>query len=1689
MNTATILTAPFRRRTPLILAGCIAALLGAPTAQAASSSWNVNADGTWVTVGNWTAGVPGIASGTTSTDIATFDFALTAARIVTIDANRNIGGIIFGNTSAFGYTFTGGSTVPLRLSNGGVIENLAATGAHTDAVAVPVIIQGDNGSATFTANASSASSVLTVGAVSSNLISGVSTAGNITTLTLNGSNTNVGNTAGILTNGTAGGKLALIKDGAGTWTVGFASNASTFTGGVTINAGTLRTAGTTAGQALGAANAVTLANTAGAILDINLASQTIGSLIGGGTTGGNVTLGSSTLTTGLDNANSSYAGAISGTGGFTKTGTGTQSLTGTNTYAGGTRVNGGTLALDFSAAAAPASNIVSSSSALTLAGGTLALTGKESTTNSQTFASTTLTAGNSSALNLTANATANPLVLTIGSITRGAGTTLDLILPTGAQDATNGIRTGSSSTSNGVFVNGSIASTTVGGATWAGRTGSGVQNLVAFTDAGGSYSIGNANYTSTRNVDVTDGDAPTTDFTVNTLRFNGNHTLTLDGTTNVVSTGGILVTSAATTGATITGGTLRSSGTADALQFINNGTQLTVDSIIANNGADPTVVTLAGPGTTILNGANTYTGATYITGGTVKAGNASAIGVASAVTIADKAGAVLDLNGFDLTVASLAGGGGQGTSGQATVGTSGGTVALGSRTMTVGDASSTAFGGTIMGTGGSLVKVGTGALTLNGANTFTGGTTVKAGILVVAGTVGNNALGAGAITLGDSSGGSASATLRVGSTLGIVGTYVYNNPIVVAPNTTGLLDINSSSSAGSMTFTGGVTGANNFRINTTATGGGTLTFSTLPINNAGTLTVGGTTTNTNVTISGGIGSNVTDVILTRNNATAANGINISTGAVNNTGTITNNGTTTPTVTISAPIGINVAGIIQSSATSPLVLSGANTFRAPITVSAGTLTLGTSSQAAGINSAVTLANVAGTTLVITTTTQTLGSLAGGGATGGNVNLNNAAASTLTVGSDHTSTTYAGSIGGASPTIGLRKIGAGTLTLTRASTYNGVTAAVNGNLVLDYASADPQGANALTLGGGQLTFKGNAAGTTTDTVGAVTMVTNSRNVIAVQSNAVITTGAWTSGGSSNSVLVDISSGATSTLKTTSALATVDSASAAAVELNDIVMLGTSAVGSKRANVYVQDATGIGFATQNGANEIIRYTGATALVPGADEGTATTNTTNYKLNANFSRTAALNFQTLDIDTSGGAVTLDMGANELSATGSGRGILVTGDNDAAITSTSGTIASSDFLTVANYGGGATTLGMTMVSSGLVKNGSGLVVYSGNAMTGDTVVGEGTLRFAAAMNYSTNVVRIYGGGVFEIGADLNDATAGDFTKALGNSGNAVALLGDGGFSAHGADRTVNIGGAAAALTWGAANFLSDPNVTTDNDSILKLGSATSTNTLELVNPIALGVRQRFVETADGASATNVDGKLSGVLSGTGGLTKTGAGVLELTATNTYTGPTNVTDGTLLVSGSISGSTTTVSGTGTLGGGTTAVPGVTGAVKVNAGGALAPGASIGTLNTGAVNLASGATFQLEINTTATTTDLVAITGNLSLADADDAVLTISDLGAAPITSGAFVFITYTGAWDGDFFTSGGNMIADGGLLAVGLNQFTLDYNYNGNSVALLAIPEPGSAASLLGGLGVLLGLQRFRRRGAFERGILRPISL
>ena len=144
-------------------------------------------------------------------------------------------------------------------------------------------------------------------------------------------------------------------------------------------------------------------------------------------------------------------------------------------------------------------------------------------------------------------------------------------------------------------------------------------------------------------------------------------------------------------------------------------------STSTNIGAEisgPGSLTKVGPGGLHLSYAATYTGQTIIEAGFISVGLAGGvIPDPSPVTIAE--GASLNLYDNDETIASLAGAG---------------NVFLGSGSLTTGNADSTTFSGIISGSGG-LTKVGNGAFTLSGVNTYQGLTSVSEGSLFVDGVV------------------------------------------------------------------------------------------------------------------------------------------------------------------------------------------------------------------------------------------------------------------------------------------------------------------------------------------------------------------------------------------------------------------------------------------------------------------------------------------------------------------------------------------------------------------------------------------------------------------------------------------------------------------------------------------------------------------------------------------------------------------------------------------------------------------------------------------------------------------------------------------------------------------------------------------------------------------------------------------
>ena len=193
------------------------------------------------------------------------------------------------------------------------------------------------------------------------------------------------------------------------------------------------------------------------------------------------------------------------------------------------------------------------------------------------------------------------------------------------------------------------------------------------------------------------------------------------------------------------------------------------------------------------------------------------------------------------------------------------------------------------------------------------------------------------------------------------------------------------------------------------------------------------------------------------------------------------------------------------------------------------------------------------------------------------------------------------------------------------------------------------------------------------------------------------------------------------------------------------------------------------------------------------------------------------------------------------------------------------------------------------------------------------------------------------------------------------------------------------------------------------------------------------------AQAAAYDYSRATLTPGHGGLDKSGAGTLTLTAINTYVGGTNVNAGTLIVDGSIAGSAVDVQSGATLGG-----HGTTGAVVIRAGGTLAPGNSPGTIHTGDLTFTSGAHFAVQIagTTAGTGYDQVVVNGAVSLGGASIDLTFLN--GFESQIGNSYLLI------DNDGIDAVTGQFAQGAYFASGGHVFAVNYSGgDGNDVALI----------------------------------------
>ncbi len=304
-------------------------------------------------------------------------------------------------------------------------------------------------------------------------------------------------------------------------------------------------------------------------------------------------------------------------------------------------------------------------------------------------------------------------------------------------------------------------------------------------------------------------------------------------------------------------------------------------------------------------------------------------------------------------------------------------------------------------------------------------------------------------------------------------------------------------------------------------------------------------------------------------------------------------------------------------------------------------------------------------------------------------------------------------------------------------------------------------------------------------------------------------------------------------------------------------------------------------------------------------TASNTNITLNTTVSP-AEISFENSSTDytvSGSGSIT---GFGQFYKIGTGSVTLATDNTySGAVTITGGTVAVGNGGTAGTLGGSgsislsnatlafdrsdAVTLTRTITGGGgtLVKNGSGTLTMSAAGNTCDITVNAGTLT-ASGGGFSTAFAA---GKLITVNAGATLYTPGyhSMGSSVGGGGDVPMV------SINGGNWLLNHEQYMHTLTMTAGTTTGVPGndgIRTLSGSVYTINAAATSSTigspLNLVNPVNIVVN-------DGAAAADLI--VSGVVSNSGSITKTGAGRMVLSAVNTYTGVTTVNEGTLAVNG------------------------------------------------------------------------------------------------------------------------------------------------------------------------------------------------
>ena len=525
---------------------------------------------------------------------------------------------------------------------------------------------------------------------------------------------------------------------------------------------------------------------------------------------------------------------------------------------------------------------------------------------------------------------------------------------------------------------------------------------------------------------------------------------------------------------------------------------------------------------------------------------------------------------------------------------------------------------------------------------------------------------------------------------------------------------------------------------------------------------------------------------------------------------------------------------------------------------------------------------------------------GNLTGGALSFNGGTmrAATLTMNRDWTLNTAGGGVdvtsgtfthsGLISGTGGLVKSGAGLLIINGTNTYQGATA-INGGILSFTNTANLGNASGgLSFNTGTLQAIGVIARATTLNAGGGTLDIASQLSM---TGSISGAGGLTKIGSGTLTLTGTNSYTGTTAVNTGALSVANDtnlgSSSAALALNAATLRTTGGFSMNRATSLSGGSTfdvttgtlahsgtisgsgglaktGVGQLTLAGANT---YTGTTALHGGIVSVAANNNL--------GGSTGPLAFYSGTLRTTAG-----FAMNRAMALASGGATL---DVESGTLTNSGTISGAAAALLTKTGTGTLVLsglnshtGTMAINGGVVSAGS-----SGNLGAGALILNSGTLRTTAGMTLANATTLNAGGG----GLDVTTGTLA-YNGIIGGAG-ALTKTGTGLLTLT----ATNTYAGGTVINGGKVAISSNGNLGNTNGAVsLNSGTLFASANVTMNRAFTLGAGGGFFET----SGTGQTLTLQGTISGTGGLSKVGAGILELSGTNTYVGTTTVTDNSRL---------------------------------------------------------------------------------------------------------------------------------------------------------------------------------------------------